>query len=230
MACELTTERANPLRQWNPGWGGCSSARRPVAAVNKLFLRRSVFVKRFTHEMTLREAPAVGADDQERCSPPTFDREPSPDARPESATDRMRGDGRPSQNALPPKIFRRPQPPERRRTERRPKLAPPETHTRQGGPGARALAMASARNSAARHAYPGMGTRSGRSSPDVGTPAIPPGRAPSDRRRRRPPGSALSRRVPARLTCPAAAYRTAPHFEGVGVICLRVCADLRKSA
>jgi hypothetical protein len=49
----LTTERANPLRQWNPGWGGCSAARRPAAAANKLFLRRSVFVKRFTHEMTL---------------------------------------------------------------------------------------------------------------------------------------------------------------------------------
>src|SRR6266480_709162 len=43
----LTTERANPLRRWNPNWGGCSTARRPVAAVNKLFLRRSVFVKRF---------------------------------------------------------------------------------------------------------------------------------------------------------------------------------------
>src|ERR1700735_493731 len=57
----LTTERANPLRQWNPDWGGCSTARRPVAAVNKLFLRRSVFVKRFTHEMTLREVPAVRA-------------------------------------------------------------------------------------------------------------------------------------------------------------------------
>src|SRR5579884_1293455 len=28
-----TTERANPLRLRNPGWGGCSSARRPVAAV-----------------------------------------------------------------------------------------------------------------------------------------------------------------------------------------------------
>ena len=55
----LTTERANPLRQWNPDWGGCSTARRPVAAVNTLFLRRSVFVKRFTHEMTLREVPAV---------------------------------------------------------------------------------------------------------------------------------------------------------------------------
>jgi hypothetical protein len=54
----LTTERANPLCQRNPGWGGCSTARRPVAAVNKLFLRRPVFVKRFTHEMTLREVPA----------------------------------------------------------------------------------------------------------------------------------------------------------------------------
>ena len=42
----LTTERANPLRQWNSSWGGCSTAWRPVAAVNKLFLRRSVFVKR----------------------------------------------------------------------------------------------------------------------------------------------------------------------------------------
>src|SRR5450432_3856198 len=51
----LTTERANPLRRWNPGWGGCSAARRPVAAVNVFFLRRPVFVKRFTHEMTLRE-------------------------------------------------------------------------------------------------------------------------------------------------------------------------------
>src|ERR1700722_8542425 len=30
-----TTERANPLRQWNPGWGGCSTARRPVAAVSE---------------------------------------------------------------------------------------------------------------------------------------------------------------------------------------------------
>ena len=58
----LTTERANPLRQWNPGWGGCSTARRPVAAVNKLFLRRSVFVKRFTHEMTLREGSLLRRD------------------------------------------------------------------------------------------------------------------------------------------------------------------------
>ncbi len=40
-----TTERANPLRQWNPDWGGGSTARRPVAAVNTLFLRRSDFVK-----------------------------------------------------------------------------------------------------------------------------------------------------------------------------------------
>src|ERR1700735_5745148 len=57
----LTTERANPLRQWNPDWGGCPTARRPVAAVNKLFLRRSVFVKRFTHEMTLQEVPGSEA-------------------------------------------------------------------------------------------------------------------------------------------------------------------------
>jgi len=63
----LTTERANPLRRWNPGWGRCSTARRPVAAVNKLFLRGPVFVKRFTHEMTLQEVPGSdGADAQER--------------------------------------------------------------------------------------------------------------------------------------------------------------------
>ena len=42
----VTTERANPLRQWNPDWGGRPTARRPVAAVNKVFLRRSDFVKR----------------------------------------------------------------------------------------------------------------------------------------------------------------------------------------
>ena len=41
--------------------------------MNKLFLRRPVFVKR-THEVTLREAPAEGAD-QERRSPPNLDRE-----------------------------------------------------------------------------------------------------------------------------------------------------------
>jgi predicted GNAT family N-acyltransferase len=51
----LTTERANPLRRWNPDWGGCPTARRPVAAVNALCQRRSVFVKRFTHEMTRRD-------------------------------------------------------------------------------------------------------------------------------------------------------------------------------
>jgi hypothetical protein len=41
----LTTGRANPLCRWNPGWGGRSTARRPAAAVNKVFPRRSVFVK-----------------------------------------------------------------------------------------------------------------------------------------------------------------------------------------
>lgn len=56
----LTTERANPLRQRNPDWGGCSTARRPVAAVNKLFTRRPAFVKRVTRKMTLRES--VGSE------------------------------------------------------------------------------------------------------------------------------------------------------------------------
>src|SRR6202142_388912 len=32
-----TTERANPLRRWNPDWGGYSTARRPAAAVNQSF-------------------------------------------------------------------------------------------------------------------------------------------------------------------------------------------------
>src|ERR1022692_4515043 len=81
----LTTERANPLCQGNPGWGGCSTARRPVAAVNVFFLRRSVFVKRFTHEMTLREVPAVRRGRPGALQPPNFDREPSPDARHEFA-------------------------------------------------------------------------------------------------------------------------------------------------
>ena len=39
---------------------------------------------------------------------------------------------------------------------------------------------------------------------DAGAPAILPGQAPSDRRRRRLPGSALSRSVPACLTYQAA--------------------------
>jgi len=51
----LTTERANPLRQWNPDWGGCSTARRPVAAVSTLCQRRPAFVKCVSHEMTPRE-------------------------------------------------------------------------------------------------------------------------------------------------------------------------------
>jgi hypothetical protein len=51
----VTTERANPLRRRNPGWGGRSTARRPVAAMSKLFLRPPVLVKRFTCEMTLRK-------------------------------------------------------------------------------------------------------------------------------------------------------------------------------
>ena len=51
----VTTERADPLRRRNPGWGGRSTARRPVAAMSKLFLRPPVLVKRFTCEMTLRK-------------------------------------------------------------------------------------------------------------------------------------------------------------------------------
>jgi hypothetical protein len=93
----LTTERATPLCQWNPGWDGCSTARRPAAAVYVFFLRRSVFVKRFTHEMTLREVPAV------RHGRPGAlqSTELRSRAQPGCATrigrdDRISGDGRPS--------------------------------------------------------------------------------------------------------------------------------------
>jgi hypothetical protein len=51
----LTTERTNPLRPWNPDWGERSTARRPVAAVSLIFLKRSVFVKRLTAGLTLQE-------------------------------------------------------------------------------------------------------------------------------------------------------------------------------
>jgi hypothetical protein len=61
----LTTERATPLRSWNPGWGGRSTARRPVVAVNKLFPRPPVFVKRLTHEMTSRKVPGSEAQTTE---------------------------------------------------------------------------------------------------------------------------------------------------------------------
>src|ERR1700729_1169146 len=59
----LTTERANPLRQRNPDWGGCSTARRPVAAVNKLSLRRSAFVK-----LHARDDTAGRADSETRTT------------------------------------------------------------------------------------------------------------------------------------------------------------------
>ena len=56
----LTTERANPLCQRNPGWGGRSTARRPVAAVNQFFLTHPVFVNRLTRDMTPAAALADG--------------------------------------------------------------------------------------------------------------------------------------------------------------------------
>jgi hypothetical protein len=81
----MTTERANPLRQGNPAGADVPQLGDRPPPWTKLFLRRSVFVKRFTHEMTLREVPVVARTTKERCSPPNFDREPSPDAQPESA-------------------------------------------------------------------------------------------------------------------------------------------------
>jgi hypothetical protein len=82
--------------------------------VSKLFLRRSVFVKRFNHEMTLREVPTergeartTRSDAADRTSIASPARMRDTNLR----TDRIRGDGRPSQNALRFKILR---PPNRR--------------------------------------------------------------------------------------------------------------------
>jgi hypothetical protein len=57
MACDVDDREGESPSPMEPRLGGCSTARRPVAAVNKLFLRHLVFVKRLTHEMTLREVP-----------------------------------------------------------------------------------------------------------------------------------------------------------------------------
>ena len=57
MACDMDNREGESPSPMELDWGGCSKARRPVAAVNKLFPRRPVFVKRFTHETTLQEVP-----------------------------------------------------------------------------------------------------------------------------------------------------------------------------
>jgi hypothetical protein len=56
MACDMDDREGESPSPMEPDWGGCSTARRPVAAVSKLFLRRSVFVNRFTREMTAGSA------------------------------------------------------------------------------------------------------------------------------------------------------------------------------
>jgi hypothetical protein len=73
------------------------------------------------------------------------------------------------------------------------------THTRQAWLSARALALVSASNSAARHAHPGE-CAFRPASTDAGAPAIPLGQAPRDRQQGVEPGSTLSRSVPARPT------------------------------
>src|ERR1035438_1446170 len=127
----LTTERANPLCQWNPDWGGCSTARRPVAAVNVFFLRRSVFVKRFTHEMTMREVPAVRRGRPGAMQPTELRSRAQPGCATRighltayAATgDRPRTRSHSRSSGAPPTAGTQ-------ATERRPKLAPLETHTR----------------------------------------------------------------------------------------------------
>ena len=116
----------------------------------------------------------------------------------ESATDRMRGDGRPSRNALPLKIFRRPQPPERRRTERRPKLAPLENAI-LGRP-ADAPRHRRRLHTPVRQARPGP-PRQDRVRP------VPPGRHPASRRSRRPVA-----RCRVRATCSALAMLGANRY------------------
>ena len=46
MACDIDDREGESPSPMEPDWGGCSTAWRPVAAMNKLSLRRSVFVKR----------------------------------------------------------------------------------------------------------------------------------------------------------------------------------------
>ena len=48
-----------------PGWGGRSTARRPVVAVDIIFLRHWVPVKRFNHEVAL--PPAAIDQSRSRC-------------------------------------------------------------------------------------------------------------------------------------------------------------------
>ena len=133
MACDIDDREGESPSPAEPRLGRCSTARRPVAAVSKLFPRRSVFVKRFTHEMTLPEVPAVRRG-QPGAMQPTEPSIASP-ARtrdPNRPPDRIRGDGRPSQNALPLKILRRPQPPEAGAQNDGPQRAHRGTRTRQG--------------------------------------------------------------------------------------------------
>ena len=59
----LTTERATPLRQWNPDWGGCSTARRPVVAMHRLCPSPRVFVNRLTHERQQESRTAANSCD-----------------------------------------------------------------------------------------------------------------------------------------------------------------------
>ena len=61
MACDIDDREGKSPSPMEPGWGGCSIARRPVAAMNKLFPRHSAFVKRLTYEMTPREVPGSEA-------------------------------------------------------------------------------------------------------------------------------------------------------------------------
>src|ERR1039457_3736935 len=92
----LTTERAKPLRQWNPGWGGCSTARRPVAAEQTLpealGLRQAVQPRDHTTGSAGSETRTTRSDAASRTSIASPARMRDTNSR----TDHVRGDGRPS--------------------------------------------------------------------------------------------------------------------------------------
>jgi hypothetical protein len=69
-----TTVRATPLRQWNSGWGECSTARRPVGAVMPVFRISLAGVKRCTRRQSRRWGMVAldgGARALHRCSVPS---------------------------------------------------------------------------------------------------------------------------------------------------------------
>jgi hypothetical protein len=55
MACDLDDREGESPSPVELDWGGCSTARQPVVATIKLFLRRSAFVKRNSRQDGMTE-------------------------------------------------------------------------------------------------------------------------------------------------------------------------------